>query len=49
LVAIELLHSLIEGTVSMFKDFEIKDGVFVRKPTADSERIRTPIPNQAEH
>lgn len=33
LEAIKLLHSLIEGTVSMFKEFEIKDGVFVRKPT----------------
>ena len=33
LEAIKLLHSLIEDTVSMFKEFEIKDGVFVRKPT----------------
>ena len=33
LEAIKLLHSLIEGTVSMFNEFEIKDGVFVRKPT----------------
>ena len=31
LKAIKLLHTLVEGTVSMFKDFEIKDGVFVRK------------------
>ncbi len=29
--AIKLLHVLIEGTVSVFKDFDIKDGVFVRK------------------
>lgn len=35
LEAIKLLHALVEGTVSMFKDFELKDGVFVRKPTQD--------------
>jgi hypothetical protein len=29
--AIKLLHTLIEGTVSVFKDHEIKDGVLVRK------------------
>ena len=29
--AIKWLHALIEGTVSIFKDFEIKDGVFVKK------------------
>ena len=29
--AIQRLHTLIEDTVSAFKDFEIKDGVFVRK------------------
>jgi hypothetical protein len=29
--AIKYLHLLVEGTVSVFKDFEIKDGVFVRK------------------
>ena len=29
--AVELLHTLLEGTVSVFKDFEIKDGKFVRK------------------
>lgn len=29
--AIKLLHTLVEGTVSVFKDFEIKDGAFVRK------------------
>jgi hypothetical protein len=32
--AITYLHSLVEGTVSVFKDFEIKDGVFVRKEAA---------------
>jgi hypothetical protein len=34
LEAIKLLHSLVEGTVSAFKDFEIKDGAFVRKASA---------------
>jgi hypothetical protein len=29
--AIKWLHTLIEGTVSVFKDFEIKDGALVRK------------------
>lgn len=29
--AIRLLHVLVEGTVSVFKDFDIKDGAFVRK------------------
>jgi hypothetical protein len=29
--AIKLLYVLVEGTVSVFKDFEIKDGRFVRK------------------
>jgi hypothetical protein len=29
--AIKLLHVLVEDTVSVFKDFEIKDGGFVRK------------------
>lgn len=29
--AVKLLQTLVEGTVSMFKDFEIKHGVFVRK------------------
>ena len=29
--AIKLLHTLIDGTVSVFKDFEIKDGALVRK------------------
>jgi hypothetical protein len=32
--AIEHLHALVEGTVSMFKDFEIKNGAFVRKRPA---------------
>jgi hypothetical protein len=35
--AIKMLHTLVEGTVSAFKDFEIKDGKFVPKtvhPTA---------------
>ena len=31
LKAIKLLHTLVEDTVSMFKEFEIKDGAFVRK------------------
>jgi hypothetical protein len=29
--AIKLLHSIVGDTVSVFKDFEIKDGAFVRK------------------
>jgi hypothetical protein len=29
--AIKLLHTLVEGTVSIFKDYEIKDGRFVSK------------------
>lgn len=29
--AIRLLHTLVEGTVSVFKDFEIKDGTFLSK------------------
>jgi hypothetical protein len=29
--AIKLLHKVIDGTVSVFKDHEIKDGKFVRK------------------
>lgn len=32
--AITLLHALVEGTVSVFKDFEIRDGALVRKGTA---------------
>lgn len=32
--AIKLLHTLVEGTVSVFKDFEIKDGAFVPKASA---------------
>jgi len=31
--AIKLLHVLVEDTVSMFKDFEIKDGAFISKGT----------------
>jgi len=31
LKAIKYLHQVVEGTVSVFKDHEIKDGVFVRK------------------
>ena len=31
LKAIQLLHTLVEGTVSIFKDFEIKDGILVPK------------------
>ncbi len=34
--AILVLHTLVEGTVSVFKDFEIKDGGFVRKTIATS-------------
>jgi hypothetical protein len=33
LKAIKLLHTLVEDTVSVFKEFEIKDGAFVRKAT----------------
>jgi hypothetical protein len=29
--AIKYLHQVVEGTVSVFKDHELKDGVFVRK------------------
>lgn len=32
--AIKLLHTLVEGTVSVFKDFEIKHGAFVPKASA---------------
>lgn len=32
LKAIKLLHLLVEDTVSMFKDYELKKGKFVRKP-----------------
>jgi len=31
LKGIKLLHQVVEGTVSVFKDHEIKDGKFVRK------------------
>ena len=31
LEAIKQLHTLVEGTVSVFKDFEIRNGAFVRK------------------
>lgn len=34
LKAIRLLHTLVEGTVSVFKDFEIKDGTLVPKASA---------------
>ncbi|MBI3960906.1 MAG: hypothetical protein HY328_19010 [Chloroflexi bacterium] len=33
LKAIKLLHTLVEDTVSVFKEFEIRDGVLVRKAT----------------
>jgi hypothetical protein len=33
LKAVKLLHLLVEDTVSVFKEFEIKDGTFVRKTT----------------
>jgi hypothetical protein len=33
LEAIKLLHALLEDTVSVFKDFKIKDGAMVRKTT----------------
>jgi hypothetical protein len=29
--AIKLLHNLVDGTVSIFKDHELKDGMFVSK------------------
>ncbi len=29
--AIKLLHSIVEGTVSVFKDYEVKEGAFIRK------------------
>ena len=32
--AVKWLHALLEGTVSVFKNFEIKDGAFVRKSEA---------------
>ncbi len=35
--AIKLLHTLIEDTVSVFKDHEIKDGVFIRKAVTPSK------------
>ncbi len=34
LKAIKFLHILVEGTVSVFKDFDIKDGILVPKTTA---------------
>jgi len=34
--AIKLLHTVVEGTVSAFKDFEIRDGVFVPKGDSPS-------------
>jgi hypothetical protein len=34
LKAIKLLHILVEDTVSAFKEFDIKDGAFVRKSTS---------------
>jgi hypothetical protein len=34
LKAIRLLHSLVEATVSVFKEYEIKDGAFVPKQTS---------------
>lgn len=34
LTAIQLLHTIVEGTVSIFKDFQIKDGVLVEKRAA---------------
>ncbi len=38
LKAIQLLHTLVKDTVSVLKEFEIKDGAFVRKavPAADA-------------
>jgi len=38
LEAIKLLHVLVEGTVSVFKDFEIKEGALVRK-ASDPMRV----------
>lgn len=40
IAAIKMLHTLVEGTVSVFKDFEIKEGKFVPKtavPTGSNE------------
>jgi len=37
LKAIQLLHTLVEGTVSIFKDFEIKDGALVPKGIAPAQ------------
>lgn len=43
--AIKLLHVLVEGTVSVFKDFEIKNGAFVRirseGQTTEGRRVRS--------
>ena len=36
LKAIQLLHTLVEDTVSVFKEFEIKDGAFVRKAVGEA-------------
>jgi hypothetical protein len=38
LKAIKLLHQVVEGTVSIFKDHEIKDGKFVRKKIGDEPK-----------
>jgi uncharacterized protein len=37
--AIKLLHTLVEGTVSVFKDFEVKEGAFVRKASAPKSGV----------
>jgi len=38
LEAINFLHVLVEGTVSVFKDFEIKEGALVRKASAPKSK-----------
>jgi hypothetical protein len=35
--AIKWLHLLVEGTVSVLRDFEIRDGIFVRKASPPKE------------
>ena len=39
LEAIKLLHILVEGTVSVFKEFEIKEGALVRRASAPMSKV----------
>jgi hypothetical protein len=39
LEAIKLLHVLVKGTVSVFKDFEIRDGALVRKADVQKDKL----------